>query len=52
MNDQPEVITVQEAAERLGISQQAVLKRIQKGKLPAKKFGWQWMIPADSLDDD
>lgn len=46
-----EVVTVKEAAERLGISKQAVLKRIHKGTLTAEKFGWQWMIPVDALKD-
>lgn len=50
MTPAPEVVTVKEAAERLGISKQAVLKRIHKGTLPAEKFGWQWMIRAEDLD--
>jgi excisionase family DNA binding protein len=38
--------TVTQAAERLGISRQAVLGRIRRGNLPARKIGRQWAIGA------
>ncbi|MCC6444134.1 MAG: helix-turn-helix domain-containing protein [Armatimonadetes bacterium] len=36
--------TTEEAARALGITRVAVLKRIERGKLPATKFGRDWML--------
>lgn len=41
----PALLSVSETAERLGISRQAVLQRIDSGSLPATKVGSTWAIP-------
>lgn len=41
----PALLSVSEAAERLGVSRQAVLQRIDTGSLPATKVGSTWAIP-------
>ena len=46
-----DVITTQEAANRLGISVIRVRQLIWEGKLYATKFGRDWMIPIKELDD-
>jgi len=38
-----------EAAALLGISRQAVLKRIRAGTLPARKVGRNWVVPASAI---
>jgi excisionase family DNA binding protein len=38
-----------EAAALLGITRQAVLKRIRAGTLPARKVGRNYVIPADAV---
>lgn len=43
-------LSVAQAAERLGITRQAVLKRIRGGRLPATKVGRAYVIPARALD--
>ena len=43
------MISIQEYAERAGISPQAVRKRILNGRLPARKVGREWAI-ADDVD--
>ena len=40
-----QTMTVPEAAEKLGITQQAVLHRIKVGSLQARKNGRDWRIP-------
>jgi len=42
-------MTTAEAAEKWGVSRQAVLKWIQRGKLSsAQRAGHAWLIPADT----
>jgi excisionase family DNA binding protein len=41
------LLSVAQAAERLGISRQAVLKRIRSGRLPATKVGRAYVVSAD-----
>ena len=43
------MLSIQEYAERAGISPQAVRKRIRTGRLPARKVGRAWVI-ADDVD--
>jgi excisionase family DNA binding protein len=43
------LISITETSERLGISRQAVLKRINAGKLPAVKVGRQYVIKIKDL---
>ncbi|MSZ76799.1 MAG: excisionase family DNA-binding protein [Actinobacteria bacterium] len=48
----PELISVSEAAELLGITRQAVTLRIQNHTLPATKIGNGWAIPRAALNLD
>lgn len=45
----PDLLSVTQAAERLGTSRQAVLQRISTGSLPAQKVGDQWAIQAAAV---
>lgn len=49
-NDEPEYISVTEAAERLDISRSGVLKHITRGNLPAQKIGNQYIIKTTDLE--
>ena len=42
-------VSVAEAAELLGITRQAVLKRIRTGRLAATKVGRNYIVPRDGL---
>jgi excisionase family DNA binding protein len=42
-------VSVAEAAELLGITRQAVLKRIRNGRLPATKVGRNYIVPREGL---
>ena len=42
----PDFLSVAQAAERLGVTRQAVLQRIEAGKLPAQRIGSVWAVPA------
>lgn len=43
------MLSVAEAAERLGVSKQRVLRRIADGSLPADSVGYQWVINEAAL---
>ena len=43
------IITVQEAAEILGISARAVQQKCEQGKLKCRKAGGTWLILKSSL---
>lgn len=45
----PELVSVTEAAAKLGVSRQAVLQRLESGSLPGQKAGSTWVVPADAL---
>jgi excisionase family DNA binding protein len=45
----PSLVTVTEAAQRLGVSRQAVLERINSGSLPAVRIGTGWAIAASAV---
>lgn len=47
----PELITVTEAAQMLGVTRQAVLDRIRRHTLPAEKVGRDYAIPRQALDE-
>lgn len=47
-----ELLSVTEAAERLGVTRQAVLQRIESGSLQAKLVGRTWIVPASTLGTD
>jgi excisionase family DNA binding protein len=44
-------VSVAQVAERLGITRQAVLKRIRSGRLPATKVGRAYVVPAGALHE-
>lgn len=44
------VLTVQEAAARLGVSADAVRKRVAAGDLPAERRGREWSLDARAVD--
>lgn len=45
----PELVSVTEAAAKLGVSRQAVLQRLESGSLLGQKAGSTWVVPADAL---
>jgi excisionase family DNA binding protein len=45
----PELLSVSEAADKLGVSRQAVLDRIKRHTLPASKIGRDYAIPAGAV---
>lgn len=45
----PDLSSVEEAATALGISRQAVVKRIATGSLQAIRVGRAWVIPSSTL---
>lgn len=46
----PETISVEEAARRLGLAPRSVYERIEKGILPARRFGKKgWAILASDV---
>ncbi|VEI13202.1 helix-turn-helix domain-containing protein [Trueperella bialowiezensis] len=47
--DIPPLVSVSEAAELLGITAQAVNKRLNSGTLPGRKVGNTWVIPLHSV---
>jgi excisionase family DNA binding protein len=44
-----EVLTVNQAAERIGISPDTLQSQIRRGKIPAQRFGRQWMLTAPAI---
>jgi excisionase family DNA binding protein len=48
---EPRLLSVAQVAERLGITRQAVLKRIRSRRLPAEKVGRSYVVPADALGE-
>lgn len=42
----PDLLSVSEMADQLGVSRQAVLQRIEAGTLPAVRIGKTWALPA------
>ncbi|MFA5794697.1 MAG: helix-turn-helix domain-containing protein [Candidatus Brocadiia bacterium] len=44
------LMSIKEAAERLGISIFTVRRLIQRGQLPASKIGHQWRLDQDALE--
>jgi excisionase family DNA binding protein len=49
MPDTEEWITVQEAAEKSGYSEQYLRRLIRKGEIKARKFGTIWQVDRSSL---
>lgn len=45
-------LTVEEVSKLLGVTKDAVIKRIKRGSLKAKKFGKKlWAIPSDDVKE-
>lgn len=44
-----EFLSTREVAARLGIRQSAVLRMIYRGRLPAVRKGWIWLVPLRSV---
>ena len=42
----PDLLSVSQVADRLRVTRQAVLQRIDAGTLPARRVGSVWVIPA------
>jgi excisionase family DNA binding protein len=49
MNSQ-KVLSVREAAKRLGCTLKYVYDLLYSGRLPARKSGHQWRIPAEAVE--
>lgn len=45
----PELLSTKQVAKLLGISREAIHKRIKKGKIKAHKVGRNYVVPRDSL---
>jgi excisionase family DNA binding protein len=45
----PMMLTTHEAARRLGVTHPHIIHLIHQGRLPAKRFGWMWMIDSDDV---
>lgn len=45
----PELLSVTEVAQRLGLTRAGVQRRIETGSLPAVRVGSTWVIPAAAL---
>jgi len=46
----PELLTVREVAERVGVSRRTVYEWLRSGELAGRKFGGRWRVPASALD--
>lgn len=48
---QKDMITIVEAAKRLGVTRQWIYKLCADGRIPAaKRYGRQWVVPAGKLE--
>jgi acyl CoA:acetate/3-ketoacid CoA transferase alpha subunit len=48
--DMEDFTDITSAAKNLGIDRKALLRKIQRGKVKATKFGWVWMIPQSEME--
>lgn len=48
----PALLSVTEAAHRLGLTRAGVQRRIENGTLPAVRVGTAWIIPAAAIPSD
>lgn len=46
-----ELITLAEAAEYAGLTKGSVHNYVKRGRLKAKKFGWQWLTTRAAVDE-
>lgn len=45
-----EELTVPQAAAEMGVTQQALRKRLRKGTLPGRRAGSTWLIPRSAIE--
>ena len=50
-SDEPIVLTITEAAARLGIHRQTLRAAIERGDLRAVRVGRRWLIPVAAIDE-
>jgi len=43
------LLTTDQVAVKLGVSARRVLAMIRQGKLPAKRYGWAWLVEDKDL---
>lgn len=43
-------LTINQVAEKFGVTRLTVVRLIEEGKFKASKFGWQWRIDRTSLE--
>ena len=48
-SDYPEILTLQQAAELLQISERTLQRMLKKGELPGTQIGGQWRFDRDQL---
>ena len=51
MNDLLNLVTLTKVMEITGLSRVTLCRQIKKGKLPAKKFGKQWFVKQEVLQE-
>jgi excisionase family DNA binding protein len=45
----PVVLTVEETAQLLGIGRRQAYEAVQRGQIPAHRFGHRWVVPTARL---
>jgi len=50
MTNSERLLTVREAAEKIGVSERVIRGAIHKGRLEALKVGWVQLIDPDDLE--
>ncbi|MGH9110021.1 MAG: helix-turn-helix domain-containing protein [Acidimicrobiales bacterium] len=50
-SDEPIVLTIAEAAARLGIHRQTLRAAIERGDLHAVRVGRRWLIPVAAIEE-
>ena len=50
-DDYPDILSAEEAAEALGVRENAIYRLLNEGKLKAFKNGRTWRIPKDALKE-
>lgn len=51
VDNEDDRITVQDAAQELGVHPDTLLKAIKRGDLPARKFGRQWELSRADIEE-
>jgi excisionase family DNA binding protein len=49
MSDQPEILTLQQAAEYLQVSERTILRAHKEGRVPGRQLGSQWRFDRQQL---